>query len=113
MIVQELMKVQERAGWLPQEELRALAQRLGVPLRRQHADRAPLGWRIDIYNGQPRYDAVRKLLETHDAVGVLKALEVAGLRGMGGAGFPTFRKWAAVRDAKSDDKYIVCNADES
>src|SRR5207247_4112518 len=36
MIVQELMKVQERVGWLPQEELRVLAQRLGEPLRRVH-----------------------------------------------------------------------------
>ena len=41
------------------------------PLPHQHADRGPLGWRIDVYDGQPRYDAVRKLLETHDAVGRL------------------------------------------
>src|SRR5262249_51343001 len=83
------------------------------PLPHQHADKTPLGWRIDAYNGQPSYAAVRKLLESHDAVGVIKALEVAGLRGMGGAGFPTFRKWAAVRETRGDDKYIVCNADES
>ena len=32
---------------------------------------------------------------------------------MGGAGFPTFRKWSAVRGAPGDAKYVVCNADES
>lgn len=214
MIVQELVKVQERLGWLPAEQLRDIAQRLNVPLRRvhevasfyphyrlqpppavdvkvcrdmschlrgsarlranlaafasetspdnirvdgvsclgqcdhapsaviindhvcigldeaalrsrieaalakkpmphHHADRGPLGWRIDVYAGKPNYDAVRALVQTRDVPGLLKALETAGLRGMGGAGFPTFRKWSAVRDAKGDEKFIVCNADES
>jgi NADH:ubiquinone oxidoreductase subunit E len=36
MIVQELQKIQERCGWLPAEELRALSQRLTVPLHRLH-----------------------------------------------------------------------------
>src|SRR5947209_8178796 len=36
MIVQELIKIQERLGWLPQEELRDLSRRLNVPLRRIH-----------------------------------------------------------------------------
>jgi NADH:ubiquinone oxidoreductase subunit F (NADH-binding)/NADH:ubiquinone oxidoreductase subunit E len=83
------------------------------PLPHQHADRTPPGWKIDIYNGQPRYDAVRRYVETRDADSILKALEVANLRGMGGAGFPTFRKWATVRTAPGNVKYVVCNADES
>ncbi|GIW80887.1 MAG: NADH dehydrogenase [Gemmatales bacterium] len=83
------------------------------PLPRQQADRSPLGWKIDVYGGQPNYDAVRKFVADRDADGVIKALEIAGLRGMGGAGFPTFRKWSAVRGATSDEKYVVCNADES
>ena len=42
----------------------------------------------------------------------LAELEVAGLRGCGGAGFPTFRKWQLCHDADSDQRYVVCNADE-
>ena len=51
----------------------------------------------------------------HKAAGdrLVEAMKSAELRGMGGAGFPTFRRWADVRDAKGDQKYIVCNADES
>jgi formate dehydrogenase beta subunit len=83
------------------------------PLPHQHGDRAPPGWKIDVYKGQPRYAAVRRFIETRDADSILKALEAANLRGMGGAGFPTFRKWATVRTAPGDVKYVVCNADES
>jgi NADH:ubiquinone oxidoreductase subunit F (NADH-binding)/NADH:ubiquinone oxidoreductase subunit E len=71
------------------------------------------GWKIDLYDGQPRYEAVRRFLEKRDGDSVLKALETANLRGMGGAGFPTHRKWSAVRGAPGEEKYVVCNADES
>ncbi len=43
---------------------------------------------------------------------LLQALTDSGLRGRGGAGFPTGFKWQSCRDAKGDEKYIVCNADE-
>ena len=43
---------------------------------------------------------------------VLAAVTASGLRGRGGAGFPTGVKWKTVADAKADQKYIVCNADE-
>ena len=42
----------------------------------------------------------------------LDALKTAGLRGRGGAGFPTFKKWELCRDAAGEQKYVVCNADE-
>jgi NADH:ubiquinone oxidoreductase subunit F (NADH-binding)/NADH:ubiquinone oxidoreductase subunit E len=98
-----------------EEELRGLIQTAAAkePLPHQKADRTPLGWKIDVYGGQPRYDAVRRFVENRNGDAILKALEVANLRGMGGAGFPTFRKWATVRGAPGDAKYVVCNADES
>jgi NADP-reducing hydrogenase subunit HndC len=43
---------------------------------------------------------------------VINAVTKSGLRGRGGAGFPTGRKWQFVRDADSDVKYVVCNAEE-
>ena len=44
---------------------------------------------------------------------IIKTVEAAGLRGMGGAGFPTMRKWRMAADSPVEPKYIVCNADES
>lgn len=46
------------------------------------------------------------------AADVVKEVTDSGLRGRGGAGFPTGIKWKTVHDAKADQKYIVCNADE-
>ncbi|NBN63879.1 formate dehydrogenase beta subunit [Pannonibacter tanglangensis] len=43
---------------------------------------------------------------------IMKQVTDSGLRGRGGAGFPTGIKWKTVADAKADQKYIVCNADE-
>ncbi|MFN3443799.1 MAG: formate dehydrogenase, partial [Rhizobium rosettiformans] len=43
---------------------------------------------------------------------IVKQVTDSGLRGRGGAGFPTGIKWKTVADAKADQKYIVCNADE-
>ncbi len=43
---------------------------------------------------------------------VIDIVKESGLRGRGGAGFPTWRKWQFCRDAESDQKYLICNADE-
>jgi len=43
---------------------------------------------------------------------VIEQVKQAGLRGRGGAGFPTWRKWQFCRDAASKEKYLICNADE-
>ncbi len=90
-------------------------------LHQQKADRSPLGWRIDIYGGEPRYEAVRFLVNDveggpnleHRRDQVIESLKVSNLRGMGGAGFPTHLKWASVRSQPGSEKYVVCNADES
>ncbi len=96
-------------------ELRALVRLAAAnePLPPQHADRAPLGWKIDPYDGKPRYEALRRFIEGRDADGIINALKAADLRGMGGAGFRTHLKWSAVRAAPGNVKYVVCNADES
>ncbi len=47
-----------------------------------------------------------------DAAGIVEEVKTSGLRGRGGAGFPTGIKWDTVRQAAGDRKYIVCNADE-
>jgi len=84
------------------------------PVPRQKGDTSPLGWQIDPYNGQPGYQALRRFLEGgRNTEALLHELEVANLRGMGGAGFPTHRKWRSVRDCPGPEKYVVCNADES
>jgi len=67
----------------------------------------------DPYPGSPNYGVVRRFAETRDWNGILTTLKASGLRGMGGAGFPTGNKWEIVRNAPGKAKYIVCNADES
>ncbi|MGH9774584.1 MAG: NAD(P)H-dependent oxidoreductase subunit E [Candidatus Acidiferrales bacterium] len=67
----------------------------------------------DPYPGGHQYGALRQLSETRDYLGLIAALKAADLRGLGGAGFPTGAKWELVRNYPSDEKYIVCNADES
>jgi NADH-quinone oxidoreductase subunit F len=47
-----------------------------------------------------------------DPEGVIRIIEEAGLRGMGGAGFPTHRKWAGAAAISTADKYVVCNGNE-
>ncbi len=65
------------------------------------------------YNGAGEYTVVRRFLATRNWQEIIATLKTAGLRGMGGAGFPTSSKWELVRNAPSHPKYIVCNADES
>jgi len=67
----------------------------------------------DPYHGLERYAVVRALVESRDWDSALAALKASGLRGLGGAGFPTESKWQAVRSQPDPEKYIVCNADES
>jgi NADH:ubiquinone oxidoreductase subunit F (NADH-binding)/NADH:ubiquinone oxidoreductase subunit E len=71
----------------------------------------PRRWGFDPYpTPGERYAAVRNLPDGDRVVAELKA---SGLRGMGGAGFPTGTKWDFVRKESRSPKYVICNADES
>jgi NADH:ubiquinone oxidoreductase subunit F (NADH-binding)/NADH:ubiquinone oxidoreductase subunit E len=82
-----------------------------LPARQHSAERMAVV--SDPYNGHGQYAVVRRFIETRNWQDIIAALKAAGLRGMGGAGFPTSTKWELVRNAPGSTKYIVCNADES
>jgi NADH:ubiquinone oxidoreductase subunit F (NADH-binding) len=56
---------------------------------------------------------VRRLIADRNFEGVLAILKDADLRGMGGAGFPAYRKWEGARNSPVEEKFVICNADES
>ena len=105
---------QIHAGW-PVERIVELLRSGASAAKEAESDRAqsaqPFG--TDPYGGSGEYRAVKRLLETSDYTGVIATLKASGLRGLGGAGFPTGLKWEIVRNAAGIQKYIVCNADES
>ncbi len=58
------------------------------------------------------YSALAKALPTMKPEEIIDEIKASGLRGRGGAGFPTGRKWEACRDSEGETKYVICNADE-
>ena len=67
---------------------------------------------IDEYIARDGYAALEKVLSSMKPEDVIAELKLSGLRGRGGAGFPTWRKWEFSRLPQADQKYVVCNADE-
>ena len=67
---------------------------------------------IDEYIGRDGYQAIAKVLTEMTPDDVIKTMLDAGLRGRGGAGVPTGRKWSFAKMAVGDEKYVACNADE-
>lgn len=67
---------------------------------------------IEDYIRRGGYDAARRVLSGRTPEGVISEVRAAGLRGRGGAGFPTATKWDLCRQAKGRPKYVICNADE-
>lgn len=67
---------------------------------------------IEEYIARDGYAALGKALTEMTRDQVVAAIEASGLRGRGGAGFPTGLKWKLVKNAPGDVKYVVCNADE-
>ncbi len=66
---------------------------------------------INHYLANDGYLGISRALEMKPSE-VIEEITKAGLRGRGGAGFPTGKKWKTCRNAKSDIKYLICNADE-
>lgn len=67
---------------------------------------------IESYMALDGYQALANALFNLTSEEVVDEIKDSGLRGRGGAGFPTGRKWEICREVKSDLKYIICNADE-
>ncbi len=66
---------------------------------------------IEEYIARDGYFALKKALSMTPET-VIEEVKKSGLRGRGGAGFPTGLKWELTRKSKSDEKYLICNADE-
>ncbi len=67
---------------------------------------------IDEYIGPRGYEALGKVVTEMKPQEVIDTILASGLRGRGGGGFPTGRKWQFAADQVSEQKYVVCNADE-
>jgi bidirectional [NiFe] hydrogenase diaphorase subunit len=68
--------------------------------------------KIDDYIAAGGYEALAKAVTELQPAGVVEEIRKSGLRGRGGAGYPTGLKWGIVRKAPGEQKYVVCNADE-
>ncbi|NOX99338.1 MAG: proton-conducting membrane transporter, partial [Verrucomicrobia bacterium] len=67
---------------------------------------------IDDYIKHDGFVAMKSCLEGNDPEGIIQEMLDSGLRGRGGAGFPTGMKWRYTRIEKNETKYIICNGDE-
>ncbi|MCP2605800.1 NAD(P)H-dependent oxidoreductase subunit E [Candidatus Aminicenantes bacterium AC-335-O07] len=68
--------------------------------------------KIEDYIAVGGYTALSKVLTELSPEQVIEIIKKSGLRGRGGAGFPTGKKWEITKKAKIKEKYIICNADE-
>ena len=67
---------------------------------------------LDDYIALDGYAALHKVVTTMSQQDVIKVIQDSGLRGRGGAGFPTGNKWEFTRVVEAPQKYVICNADE-
>ncbi|MGV6826777.1 MAG: NADH-quinone oxidoreductase subunit NuoF [bacterium] len=81
-----------------------------VCFRTLHLDRP---WLLSTYESEGGYEALRKILnENISQDDIIEQVKQSGLRGRGGAGFPTGLKWSFINRTAPGDKYVVCNSDE-
>ena len=67
---------------------------------------------IEEYIAEEGYEALAKVITDYSQDEVLDIVKASGLRGRGGAGFPTWLKWNLTKKASGSPKYLICNADE-
>ncbi|WP_298299559.1 NADH-quinone oxidoreductase subunit NuoF [Hydrotalea sp.] len=67
----------------------------------------------DVYRREGGYQAVEKALKTMSPEAIVEEVKKSGLRGRGGAGFPTGMKWSFIAKPEGVPRHLVCNADES
>ena len=81
-----------------------------VCFRTLHKDRP---WRLETYQSEGGYEALKKILEEKTPQEeIIEMVKQSGLRGRGGAGFPTGLKWSFINRTAPGDKYVVVNSDE-
>jgi NADH-quinone oxidoreductase subunit F len=68
---------------------------------------------LNVYRQMGGYRAIEKAFKTLSPENVLEEVKTSGLRGRGGAGFPTGMKWSFLAKPEGVARYLVCNADES
>ncbi len=86
----------------------------GEKIPAQHFQSLKGPFKTDPYkSASEHYSALKSLAAIGDYASVIEKIKQANLRGMGGGGFPAHIKWTSVRSQDVDQKYIVCNADES
>jgi NADH-quinone oxidoreductase subunit F len=67
----------------------------------------------EVYRANGGYRSVEKALKSMSPEDVVEEVKKSGLRGRGGAGFPTGMKWSFLAKPEGVPRYLVCNADES
>ena len=78
-----------------------------------HNDKVPGIETLEVYRAHGGYASVEKALKTMTPDQVTDEVKKSGLRGRGGAGFPTGLKWSFLAKPEGVNRYLVCNADES
>ncbi|MBK7312195.1 MAG: NADH-quinone oxidoreductase subunit NuoF [Sphingobacteriaceae bacterium] len=78
-----------------------------------HNDKVPNIHTLEVYRAHGGYASVEKALKTMTPDQVTDEVKKSGLRGRGGAGFPTGLKWSFLAKPEGVPRYLVCNADES
>lgn len=94
---------------IPQDEMSFLTRQTRIALRNCGVIDPE---RIEDYIESGGYKAAKKALCGMSPEEVIDEIKISGLRGRGGAGFPTWFKWDAARKNPGSEKYVICNADE-